>query len=64
MPKAICGNLLEKPDLCLDQMAIFLWGEFDVHATKSSISRAHASKCWSKNATRQEAGERNLGLLF
>lgn len=44
MLKALCGHLLEKPDWCLDQMTIFLWDEFDFHATKSSISRALASK--------------------
>src|SRR5580658_5709109 len=33
--------LLEKPDLYLDEMAIFLWDEFEVHVTKLSISRCH-----------------------
>lgn len=44
MLEALCDQLLEKPNMYLDEMAIFLWDEFDVQATKSSISRALASK--------------------
>lgn len=28
MLEALCDHLLEKPDLYLDEMAIFLWDEF------------------------------------
>ena len=48
MLEALCDHLLEKPTLYLDEMAIFLWDEFALQATKSSISRALASKGWSK----------------
>jgi hypothetical protein len=44
MLEALCDHLLEKPNLNLDAMDIFLGDEIDVQATKSSISRALASK--------------------
>jgi transposase len=44
--------LLEKPDLYLNEMAVFLWDEFEVLVTKSSISRALSSIGWSKKAAR------------
>jgi transposase len=62
MLEALCDHLLEKPNLYLDEMAIFLWDEFDVQATKSSISRALVSKGWSKKTARVKARERNLDL--
>jgi hypothetical protein len=62
MLEALCDHLLEKPNLYLDEMAIFLWDEFDVQATKSSTSRALASKGWSKKTARVKARERNLDL--
>lgn len=43
-------------------MAAFLWDEFGVLATKSSISRALASKGWSKKTTQRRAREQNLDL--
>ncbi|OKP06472.1 hypothetical protein PENSUB_6462 [Penicillium subrubescens] len=55
---ALCGHLLEKPALYLDEIAIFLWDEFALRANKSSISRALKSKGWSKKAARVEARER------
>ena len=33
--------LLGKPDLYLDEMAVFLWDGFEVLVTKSSISRGY-----------------------
>lgn len=62
MLEPLCDHLLEKPTLYLDEMAIFLWDEVALHATKSSISRALASKGWSKKAARVKARERNLEL--
>lgn len=44
MLEALCDYLIEKPTLYLDEMAIFLWDEFALRATKSSISRALKSK--------------------
>ncbi|OQE62925.1 hypothetical protein PENNAL_c0256G04169 [Penicillium nalgiovense] len=62
MLEALCDHLIEKPSLYLDEMALFLWDEFDIQATKSSISRALASKRWSKKTARVKARERNHDL--
>jgi transposase len=62
MLDALCEHLLEKPTLYLDEMAVFLWDEFALLATKASISRALRSKGWSKKTARVKARERNLGL--
>ncbi|KAJ5340390.1 hypothetical protein N7541_009514 [Penicillium brevicompactum] len=60
--EALCDHLIEKPALYLDEMVIFLWDEFALQATKSSISRALKSKGWSKKTARVKARERNLDL--
>lgn len=62
MLEALCEHLLEKPGLYLDEMAVFLWGEFGILATISSISRALISKGWSKKTTQQRARECNADL--
>ena len=62
MLEALCDRLLEKPTLYLDEIAIFLWDEFAFQATKASISRALASKGWSKKTAQVKARERNLDL--
>lgn len=36
MLEALRDHLLEKPNLYLDEMATYLWDEFEVQATKSS----------------------------
>ncbi|RYP01002.1 hypothetical protein DL763_000423 [Monosporascus cannonballus] len=53
---------LEKPDLYQDEMAIYLYDEFEVLLTTSSISRALASARWSKKVARRIARERNADL--
>jgi hypothetical protein len=60
MLEALCDHLLENLKMYLDEMMIFLWDEFAFQATKSSISRALASKGWSKKTGRIKARERNL----
>ena len=62
MLEALCDRLLEKPTLYLDEMAIFLWNEFTLLATKLSISRALRSKGRSKKTARVKAREGNLEL--
>lgn len=62
MLETLCDHLLEKPNLYLGEMVLFLWDEFYIQATKSSISRALASKRWSKKAARVKARERNHDL--
>jgi hypothetical protein len=44
-------------------MAVFLYDEFGIPVTASSISRALASIGWSKKATRHVAKERNADLV-
>jgi hypothetical protein len=43
MLAALCDRLLEKPGLFRDEMAVFLYDEFDVLVSVSSIGRALAS---------------------
>jgi transposase len=57
MLQALCDHLLEKPGLYVDEMAIFLWDEFRVQVTNSSLKRALASVGWSKKVARQRAKE-------
>jgi len=62
MLEALCDHLLEKPSLYLDEMAVFLWDEFQIYVTTCSISRALTSIGWSKKTVRQKAKERNQDL--
>ncbi|CEJ62928.1 Putative Transposase [Penicillium brasilianum] len=62
MLEALCDHLLEKPGLYVDEMAIFLWDEFRVQVTNSSLKRALASVGWSKKVARQRAKEQNADL--
>ena len=59
MVEALCEHLIEKPDLYQDEMAVFLWDEFRVLVSVSSIGRALESAGWSKKAARRIAKERN-----
>lgn len=62
MTEALCHHLLEKPGLYLDEMAVFLWDEFQTLVTVSSIRRALVAKGWSKKTARQRAREQNADL--
>lgn len=62
MLEALCDHLLEKPGLYLDEMAVFLWDEFQTLATTSSIRRALVSNGWSKKKARQIAREQSAEL--
>jgi transposase len=62
MIEALCDRLLEKPGVYVDEMAIFLWDEFRVQVTNSSLKRALASVGWSKKVARQRAKEQNADL--
>ncbi len=55
MLDALRERLLEKPGLYRDEMAVFLYDEFGILVTVSSISKALASTGWSKKATRHVA---------
>ena len=62
MLQALKDHLLEKPGQTLDEMALFLWDEFQVVITPMSISRALKSIGWSKKVARSVAKERNADL--
>lgn len=62
MVEALCDHLLEKPGLYLDEMAIFLWDEFQTLVTTSSIRRALVSTGWSKKKAQQIARGQNAEL--
>ncbi|EED14549.1 conserved hypothetical protein [Talaromyces stipitatus ATCC 10500] len=62
MIQALCDHLLEKPYLYLDEMALFIWDEFQVQATIYCISRALDREGWSKKTAKQKARERNADL--
>jgi hypothetical protein len=40
MLEALCDQLVEKPGLHIEEMAVFLWDEFSVLPSTSSIQRA------------------------
>lgn len=62
MLEALCDYLLEKPDLYLDEMAEFLYDEFDVLVSRYTISRALRSHGWSQKVARRIAQVRNADL--
>jgi transposase len=62
MLEALREHLLEKPDQYLDEMAVFLWDEFDALVATSTISRTLKSINWSKKACRRVANTRNANL--
>jgi transposase len=62
MLEALCEHLLEKPGLYLNEMAVFLWDEFNLEITISTISRALSSIGWSKKTIQQKAKEQNPDL--
>ena len=45
---ALIRHLFEKPDLYLDEMAWFIWDEFRMAVSRSTISRALNQAGWSK----------------
>jgi hypothetical protein len=48
MLQVLQGHLLERPELYLAEIAVFLWDEFDVLVSPSIISRALRPINWSK----------------
>jgi hypothetical protein len=62
MLRALCEHLLEKPELYQDEIAVFLWDEFEVLVTVYRIGRALASVGWSKKAAQRVAKERDADL--
>lgn len=58
MLDALREHLLEKPGLYLDEMVIFIWDEFRILATTSSIRRALSFTGLSKKSIRQRPRNR------
>ncbi|KAJ5491669.1 hypothetical protein N7539_003236 [Penicillium diatomitis] len=61
MLDALCDHLTEKPGLYVEVMAIFLWDEFNILPSSSSIKRALSQAGWTKKA-QQKAKEKNPQL--
>ena len=62
MRDALLEYLVQKPGSTLEEMAIFLWDEFEANPSNSSISRTLQSVKWSKKVARAIAKERSADL--
>ena len=62
MLQALCDRLVEKPYMYQDEMAVFLWDEFEIMVTTHSISRALSSIRWSTKNMRRIAKEQNADV--
>jgi len=50
-------------NMTLQEMVRYLWEEFGIHTTKSSVSRALHSAGWSKKKPRRRAQEQDPDLV-
>lgn len=62
MLEALCDHLTGKPGLYLEEMAVFLYDEFGITASSSSIKRTLSSAGWTKKKAQQKAKEQNPDL--
>ncbi|KAK0368254.1 hypothetical protein CLIM01_14389 [Colletotrichum limetticola] len=62
MLSALFERLIEKPDMYLEEMAMFLFDEFDTLVTASTIGRTLRRAGWTKKTARRIARERNADL--
>jgi transposase len=62
MLDALRDHLHQNPGLYVEEMATFLWDEFNMLPSPSSIKRALAQAGWSKKKIRQKAKEQNPQL--
>lgn len=62
MLRTLLEHLVEKPDLYQDEMAVYLFDEFNALVTTSCISRALAAAGWSRKVARRIVKERNTDL--
>ena len=62
MLNALLEHLLRKPGLYLEEMVVYLWDEFGVRVTQSSVGRALRSVRWSKKNARRIAKGQNPDL--
>lgn len=59
---ALLDRLLIKPDLYLDEMADFVWDEYDFNVSEHSVRRSLKACDWSKKKTQRVARERDPDL--
>jgi transposase len=59
---ALLDRLLVKPDLYLDEMAEFIWDEFNLSVSTDSVRRSLKACNWSKKKTQRVACERDPDL--
>jgi precorrin-6B methylase 1 len=59
MLEALCNHLVEKPGLYIEEMAVFLWDDFSVLPSTSSIQRVLSRHGWTKKQARQKTKEQN-----
>jgi len=59
MVDTLCNHLAEKPGLYVEEIALFLWEEFRVLPSSSSVKRAPARAGWTKKKVQQKAKEQN-----
>lgn len=62
MLDALLDRLTEKSTLYVEEMAVYLWDEFGVLPSSSSIKRALASAGWTRKKAQQKAKEQNPEL--
>ncbi|KAJ5115113.1 hypothetical protein NUU61_000872 [Penicillium alfredii] len=62
MLDTLCDHLAKIPGLCLEEMAKFLWDEFNILPSSSSIQRALSRVGWTKKTARQKPKEQNPQL--
>ncbi|KAJ5344403.1 hypothetical protein N7452_002407 [Penicillium brevicompactum] len=60
MLDALCDHLAEKPGLYVEEMALFLWDEFEVLPSPSSVKRALTRAGWTKRKPSREQKNRIL----
>jgi transposase len=59
---ALLDHLLNKPDLYLDEMAEFVWDQYEVAVSVASVQRALTACKWTKKKNRRVARERDPAL--
>ncbi|CAI0651133.1 unnamed protein product, partial [Colletotrichum noveboracense] len=62
MLSALLERLIEKPDMYLEEMAVFLFDEFDTLVTASTISKTLRRAGWMKKTARRITREQNADL--
>lgn len=62
MLEALCEHLTEKPGLYFEEMAVFLYDEFGISVSPSSIKKTLSSEGWTKKKAQQRTRERNTDL--